>query len=58
MKEANIHVLWNIIFQSYFYLVNILRRGSVGILKDHPSSGDLLIARIQPSVVQQLSWSL
>jgi hypothetical protein len=32
-------------------LIKILRRGSPALLRDHPPSRDLLIARIQPSAV-------
>jgi hypothetical protein len=36
-------------------LIKILKRGSPGLLRDHPSSGDLPIARIHPSVLLELS---
>jgi hypothetical protein len=36
-------------------LIKTLKRGSPGLLRDHPSSGDLLIARIQPTVLLELS---
>jgi hypothetical protein len=36
-------------------LINILKRGSPGLLRDHPSSGYLPIARIQPTVLLELS---
>jgi hypothetical protein len=36
-------------------LIKILRRGSPGLLRDHPSSGDLPIVRIQPAVLLELS---
>jgi hypothetical protein len=38
-----------------FVLIKILKRGSPGLLRDHPSSGDLPIARIQPAVLLELS---
>jgi hypothetical protein len=36
-------------------LIKILKRGSPGLLRDHPSSGNLPIARIQPTVLLELS---
>jgi hypothetical protein len=39
-------------------LIRIIKRGSPGLLRDHPSSGDLPIARIQPTVLLELSLSL
>jgi hypothetical protein len=36
-------------------LITILKRGSPGLLRDHPSSGDLAIARIQPTAILELS---
>jgi hypothetical protein len=35
--------------------IKILKRGSPGRLRDHPSSGDLPIAIIQPTVLLELS---
>jgi hypothetical protein len=35
--------------------IKILKRGSAGLLRDHPSVRNLLIAMIQPSVVLKLS---
>jgi hypothetical protein len=55
MKKGNIHALCNIISGVISIFINILRRGSPGLLTDHASGGDLLIARIQPSEVLQLS---
>jgi hypothetical protein len=42
-------------FQIIFVLIRILKRGSFGLLRDHPFSGDLPIARIQPAVLLELS---
>jgi hypothetical protein len=36
-------------------LIKILKRGSPGLPRDHPSSGDLPIARIQSAVLLELS---
>jgi hypothetical protein len=36
-------------------LIKILKRGSPGLLRDHMSSGDLPIARIQPALLMELS---
>jgi hypothetical protein len=39
-------------------LIMILKRGSPGLITDHSSSWDLPIARIQPTVLLEFSWSL
>jgi hypothetical protein len=41
-------------------LIKILKRESPGLLRDHPSSGDLPIpiVRMQPTVIIELSFSL
>jgi hypothetical protein len=52
-RKGSIHVLWNIISYSYFYFCKDLKEGrSPGPLRDHPPSGDLPIAGIQPTVVK------
>jgi hypothetical protein len=35
-------------------LIKILKRGSPGLHRDHPSSWDLPVARIQPTVLLEL----
>jgi hypothetical protein len=46
MMRESIHVLWNIISQSYFYFDKDFKKGITGLLRDHQSRGDLPIARI------------
>jgi hypothetical protein len=36
-------------------LIKILKRGSPGLLRDHPFSGDLPKARIQPTLLLELN---
>jgi hypothetical protein len=36
-------------------LIKIIKRGFPGLLRDHLSSGDLPITRIQPTVLLELS---
>jgi hypothetical protein len=49
-------MLYGILFSKVISMsIKILKRGSPGLLRDHLFSGDFSIARIQPTVLLELS---
>jgi hypothetical protein len=56
LREKEVLMFSRILFYKLIsVLIKILKRWSPGLLKDHPSSRDLTIARIKPTVLLEFS---